>query len=135
MNGRAPKTSCAGFHSCPRKNPVPKRSSVGIALLAIMTNIAATISRMLAAAKSRTVRKILSPKAPVCANLLSERFAAVRYRIDFRLNLLQDVRRQRSVVKLGRVLLAVMQRPPEKVDKCFSLRRVRLIFVNKDVRV
>ena len=91
---------------------MPKRSSVGIALLAIMTNIAATISRMLAAAISRVPRKILSPKAPVCAKLLSERLAAVRYGIDLCLDLLQDIHWQRSIVKLGCILLTIVQRPP-----------------------
>lgn len=70
MNGRAPNCSCDGFHSRPIRKPNPNRSSVGMELRIIIKTIAATISRMVAAATRRTDLKILSPRAPVCAKVI-----------------------------------------------------------------
>jgi hypothetical protein len=67
MNGKAPNSLWAGFHSLPNKNPTPNCSMDGSEFCTIMKKIAATINKMLAAAINKTVRNILSPMAPVCA--------------------------------------------------------------------
>src|SRR5690606_19862979 len=117
MNGSAPKTPCAGFHSVPKRNPAPNSVIVGHALRSIMTKIAATISKMLVAAAVKSVLNTLSPNAPVFAKsdlllLLTQRLAAARHRIQLRFDLFQNLVRQRNVMQLRRVRASVVKRPP-----------------------
>src|SRR2546425_9391203 len=56
-----------------------------------------------------------------------------RYRLQRRLHLLHERRREGRIVERRRHLLAVVDGPPEEMDQRLTLRRVGLILVDEQV--